>query len=196
MPMKKILSLLFIIVTCISLTSCGSSSEAGMRQENLSPTVNDILDEKTSESNTDSSPEAEPEKDTSEAASDEASSETSLIDIDLTVLNATMVYSQVYDMVVYPENYIGQMVKMSGQFAIYEGAERNYYACLIADATECCQQGLEFVLVGDPVYPDEYPELGSDITVAGVFDMYTENMGGQEVRFIQLIDAVMLYPVI
>ena len=44
-------------------------------------------------------------------------------------------------------------------------------------------------------YPDEYPELGSDITVAGVFDMYTENMGGQEVRFIQLIDAVMLYPV-
>ena len=93
--MKKILSLLFIIVTCISLTSCGSSSEAGMRQENLSPTVNDILDEKTSESDSGSSPAAEPEKDTSEATSDGTASETGKIDIDLTVLNATMVYSQV-----------------------------------------------------------------------------------------------------
>lgn len=193
--MKKILSLLFIIVTCISLTSCGSSSEAGMRQENLSPTVNDILDEKTSESDSGSSPAAEPEKDTSEATSDGTASETGKIDIDLTVLNATMVYSQVYDMVVYPENYLGQTVKMNGQFAIYEGEERNYYACLIADATECCQQGIEFVLVGDPVYPDEYPELGTEITVTGVFDMYTEIMGGQEVRYIQLIDAKMLSPV-
>lgn len=60
-----------------------------------------------------------------------------------------------------------------------------YYACVIADATACCSQGLEFVLEGDYTYPDDYPELGTDITVVGTFDTYDEN--GQ--TYCHLIDA-------
>lgn len=105
------------------------------------------------------------------------------IDIDLTMLSSTMVYSEVYNMMTEPENYIGKTVKMNGPFAIYQAVDENgqpvpnriYFACVIADATACCQQGLEFVLSGDFKYPDDYPELGRDITVVGEFQTYIED---------------------
>ena len=50
----------------------------------------------------------------------------------------------------------------------------NYFACIIADATACCSQGIEFVLKDDYTYPDDYPEEGGDICVVGVFDTYQE----------------------
>ena len=50
-----------------------------------------------------------------------------------------------------------------------------FFACMIADATACCAQGLEFALAGEPVYPDEYPELGAEITVVGTFEWYEED---------------------
>ncbi len=38
----------------------------------------------------------------------------------------------------------------------------------------CCAQGIEFVLAGEYTYPDDYPEEGSYIKVAGVFDTYED----------------------
>lgn len=97
--------------------------------------------------------------------------------IDLTKLSSTMVYSEVYNMTVAPDSYIGKTVRMQGTFAVYEDpqTENRYYACIIADATACCSQGLEFVLAGENSYPDDYPESGKEITVTGVFDTYEEN---------------------
>ena len=105
------------------------------------------------------------------------------IDVDLTKLSSTMVYSEVYNMMVSPESYIGKTVKMKGQFVIYQDIDENgqiipdkiYFACIIADATACCTQGLEFVLAGDYKYPENYPELYSEITVEGTFEIYEEN---------------------
>ncbi len=82
---------------------------------------------------------------------------------------------------------------MNGQFALYQAADENgqpvpeqiYFACVIADATACCQQGLEFVLAGDYSYPDDYPELGTDITVVGEFQTY---MGGP-MEYCHLVNA-------
>lgn len=107
---------------------------------------------------------------------------TESIDVDLTKLSSTMVYSEVYAMMTAPEDYIGKTVKMNGQFALYQATDANgqpvpdqiYFACVIADATACCQQGLEFILAGDAKYPDDYPELGSEITVVGEFQTYME----------------------
>lgn len=107
------------------------------------------------------------------------------IDVDLTKLSSTMIYSEVSNMVTNPDDYRGKKVKMNGTFAVYEGDNRYYYACLIADATACCSQGLEFVLKDERSYPDEYPSIDSEITVEGLFDTYLEN--GTE--YYQLIDA-------
>ena len=98
------------------------------------------------------------------------------VDVDLTGLSAMLVYSEVYNMVYEPEDYIGKTVKMKGEFAeYYDEQSGNYYsACIIKDAMACCAQGMEFVLTDDYVYPDDYPSEGDEITVVGVFDTYME----------------------
>ena len=98
------------------------------------------------------------------------------IDIDLTLLSSTMVYSQVYDMMMYPENYVGKTVRMSGLYTDFydEAADKHYFACIIQDATACCAQGIEFELTDDYKYPEDYPKEDDLITVTGVFDTYME----------------------
>ena len=106
-------------------------------------------------------------------------------DVDLTTLSSTMVYSEVYNMLAEPAKYMGKKIKMAGTFAVYQGEDKNYYACLISDATACCSQGIEFVLDGEYRFPEDYPELGTEITVTGYFDTYYE---GEEM-YCQLIHA-------
>ena len=105
-----------------------------------------------------------------------SSSGTKEIDVDLTELSSTMVYSEVSNMLTVPEDYVGKTVKMDGTFARYHSDETgtDYYACIIADATACCAQGIEFVLTDDYTYPDDYPEEGGEICVIGTFDTYQE----------------------
>lgn len=98
------------------------------------------------------------------------------IDVDLTVLSATMVYSEVYNMMVSPEAYMGKTVKMSGQYVPFydDTTDKYYFACIIKDATACCAQGIEFELTDEYAYPDDYPTEGNEICVVGVFDTYEE----------------------
>lgn len=111
------------------------------------------------------------------------------IDIDLTILSSTVVFSEVYNMMVTPENYIGKKIKMAGAFSVYEDQETGqmYYACVISDATACCAQGIEFVLDKEYSYPGDYPETGSNITVTGTFETYEEN----GYMYCRLVDAEM-----
>ena len=92
-------------------------------------------------------------------------------EVDLTKLNSNMVYSTVYSMVNSPEEYKGKTVKAQGTFDIFTDPKSGklFYACVIADATACCSQGLEFVWRGEHNYPDDYPKVGEPITVGGVF---------------------------
>ena len=113
------------------------------------------------------------------------------IDIDLTVLSSTMVYAEVYDMMYYPENYVGKSVKMKGLYAsAYDDASgKRYHACIIQDATACCSQGIEFEPEGDIVYPDDFPLEGENVCVTGTFDTYTEG----EQTYCTLRNASLIY---
>ncbi len=150
----------FIIAAVLCMTSCGNdeAAEAGMQAEAAAGTEIEVPE--------DVSADAEP-----------GGQADGTIDVDLTQLSSTMVYSEVYNMMINPEDYLGRMVKMNGMFATYENEETGqiYFACIISDATACCSQGIEFELVGDYSYPDDYPELGSDITVTGIFETYDED---------------------
>lgn len=98
------------------------------------------------------------------------------IDVDLTKLSSTMVYSEVFAMVMSPDEYVGKTIRMRGSFAVMtDDANSNFYTyTVIADATACCQQGIEFLWNGHP-YPDgAYPPEGSEITVTGTFETYDE----------------------
>ena len=95
-------------------------------------------------------------------------------DVDLTVMSATMVYSEVYNMMYYPETYVGKVIKIKGQYAISEMGDMRYDLCIIKDATACCAQGMEFLLTDAYVYPKDYPEVGDEIELVGTFDTYYE----------------------
>ncbi len=116
------------------------------------------------------------------------------IDVDLTTMNATMVYSEVYDMLDKPSSYINKIVKVAGPFRPYESTDPNscYPAILVMDATACCGNGLEFLLYGVPRCSmsggDGYPLYGEEATIVGVFKTYLE---GSSV-FVHLVDAVWL----
>ena len=89
-----------------------------------------------------------------------------------TTLSSTMVYSEVYNMMYLPENYVGKTVKMEGTYSFMHDdvSGMDYYACIIQDATACCAQGIEFI----PNNPEACPEEGGTVTVVGVFDTYME----------------------
>lgn len=99
------------------------------------------------------------------------------IDVDLTILSSTMVLSQVNDMMVYPENYKGKVVKMAGYFTYYHDDQtgKDYYACIIQDALACCSSGIEFIPLEEFDYPNAMPEEGDDVVVIGTFDTYLED---------------------
>ena len=92
------------------------------------------------------------------------------IDIDLSTMSSTMVYSKVYEIMSKPDVFEGKRVKMRGLFNYYkeEQTGNELFACVIQDATACCAQGIEFELKGDYKYPDDYPELEREITLVGV----------------------------
>lgn len=107
------------------------------------------------------------------------------VDVDLTAMSSTMVYSEVLNMQQHPENYLGKTVKMQGPFNVSEIGENRYFACIIADATACCSTGIEFVWKGDHSYPEDYPEKNQEITVTGIFNTYMEGTS----KYLQLKDA-------
>ncbi len=106
-----------------------------------------------------------------------ALSESKAVDLDLTQYSGTLVYSQVYNMMNDPSAYLGQTIRARGDFSYFQDPDtkREYFAVVIADATACCAQGIEFVWTGDHRYPDDYPPLNTELTVTGVFNTYEEN---------------------
>lgn len=102
------------------------------------------------------------------------------LDIDISRMSGTMVYGQVYQMVMYPSKYLGKHIKMKGIFSSYydEEQERRFFGCVIQDALACCSQGLAFELAKPRKFPKEYPAEGAIITITGDFDFESDEGGG------------------
>ena len=110
------------------------------------------------------------------------------VDLDLTQLSSTMVYSEVYNMMLAPEKYEGKTIRITGMLEVYEDAGQTYFACIITDATACCAQGLEFFPKDGYRYPEDFPSVGEAVTVEGTFTLVSEG----QYRYMQLVDADML----
>lgn len=101
------------------------------------------------------------------------------IDLDMTKMSSTMIYSQIFNMLIMPEEYINKTIKVKGFFEAYITPEDddNSFTIIIPDATACCKQGLDFIWEGEHIYPADYPNPGSEIIITGRF-MSTENEDG------------------
>ena len=87
-------------------------------------------------------------------------------------MSQAMIYSAIFNMMVEPESYEGKSIRLHGKFTVYEHNEdgkiyRNF-ACVVTDPQACCEQGLIFSLTEDKIYPDDYPEKDSLITIRGI----------------------------
>lgn len=180
--MKKILACIICLTLAFGVTACGKASD---KDSNGDTKI--ISDAKNKQENSKSNTKKEVSKkevagDAGKGKSSKSKSKTSSnkIDIDLNNLNANVVYSQVFLMMTEPDKFIGKRIRMSGQFNVYAAQEGNpsgvteYYAIIIADAQACCQQGIEFVWPGH-TYPEGFPEVKSNASVTGIFEVYEEN---------------------
>ena len=188
--MRKIISVI-LTVSVLALSGCQSSGQVSQHGITQTTGVADILASASKESagvTYESSEETE-ESNIYDISSRLANGDKS-VDIDLTVLSANMIYSEVFAMVYSPEEYIGKKVKMEGIFSYCEDEKTGkvYYACIVRDATQCCAQGIEFIPADGYKYPDDFPGVGEDICVSGVFSTYTEGSS----TFLTLKDAVLL----
>ena len=172
--MKRLLCLLLAAFMMLSLCACGKGSEKDAGNDTPSSDVEVSAP-------TESIP--APNEQESPGESEPSQPSAGKVDVDLTVLSSTMVYSEVYNMLYNdPARYLGKTVKARGTFSIYQLVTDGVlqpdpvsYACIISDAAACCAEGMEFVLKDDLAYPDDYPELGAGITVIGEFQSYEEN---------------------
>ena len=185
--MKKILACIICLTLAFGVTACGKASD---KDSNGDTKI--ISDAKNKQENSKSDTKKEVSKkevnkkevagDAGKGKSSKSKSKTksNKIDVDLNNLNANVVYSQVFLMMTEPDKFIGKRIRMSGQFNVYAAEEGNpsgvteYYAIIIADAQACCQQGIEFVWPGH-TYPDGFPEVKSNASVTGIFEVYEEN---------------------
>ena len=180
--MKKILACIICLTLAFGVTACGKASD---KDSNGDTKIISDAKNKQENSKSDTKKEVSKKEVAGDAGKDKSSkskSKTSSnkIDIDLNNLNANVVYSQVFLMMTEPDKFIGKRIRMSGQFNVYAAQEGNpsgvteYYAIIIADAQACCQQGIEFVWPGH-TYPDGFPEVKSNASVTGIFEVYEEN---------------------
>ena len=104
------------------------------------------------------------------------------VDIDLTKMSSTMVYSTVFNMVNSPTKFIGKTMRMRGEYTTYhisiDDPTQIIHACLVRDAAGCCSQGLEFILSDG-----KYPTGASEITVVGTIAV--QKISGKAVCYLK-----------
>ena len=180
--MKKFVACIICLTLAFGVTACGKASD---KDSNGDTKI--ISDAKNKQENSKSNTKKDVSKkevagDAGKGKSSRSKSKASSnkIDVDLNNLNANVVYAQVFQMMTEPDKFIGKRIRMSGQFNVYAAQEGNpsgvteYYAIIIADAQACCQQGIEFVWPGH-TYPEGFPEVKSNASVTGIFEVYEEN---------------------
>lgn len=189
---------IWLLAAVVLISGCGKRADNG-KGINSGETVDKVIEsqvkkeeqKKTEEStkeDTQKNDQQNTDTQTSESVQGSVNAPEASVDVDLSVMDSDMIYATVYQMMSDPEQYVGKTFRIEGKFYVtYDEMTKNqYYYCVIKDATECCAQGLEFVWGdGSHIYPDEYPNDGTEVIVDGTFELYMEN----DSRYCRLANA-------
>lgn len=189
---------IWLLAAVVLISGCGKQTDNG-KGINNGKTVDKVIEsqvkkeeqKKTEEStkeDTQKNDQQNTDTQTSESVQGSVNAPEASVDVDLSVMDSDMIYATVYQMMSDPEQYVGKTFRIEGKFYVtYDEMTKNqYYYCVIKDATECCAQGLEFVWGdGSHIYPDEYPNDGTEVIVDGTFELYMEN----DSRYCRLANA-------
>ena len=189
---------IWLLAAVVLISGCGKQADNG-KGINSGKTVDKVIEsqvkkeeqKKTEEStkeDTQKNDQQNTDTQTPESVQGSVNAPEASVDVDLSVMDSDMIYATVYQMMSDPEQYVGKTFRIEGKFYVtYDEMTKNqYYYCVIKDATECCAQGLEFVWGdGSHIYPDEYPNDGTEVIVDGTFELYMEN----DSRYCRLANA-------
>ena len=100
--MKKVVCVLLAAVMCLAITGCGGAGNGRPAQTNQGKSVNDVLSEKMNEGDQTKEDPPVQSRDDTESANDAIND--IQVDVDLTQLSSTMVYSEVYNMMTEPDS--------------------------------------------------------------------------------------------
>ena len=93
------------------------------------------------------------------------------IDIDVTNFSITILYPLVENMLFYPDDYMGKIVKIKGDFKYWEdeASKENVYMLVVSDEAQCCSAEIEIRFESDFDY-SKLPNRGDEFTIIGRFD--------------------------
>jgi len=186
--MNKLAAWILILFTLLFLTGCGGDQASSRGSVvNNSGNVSQLLEPSADDAAAQG--QAVPEEAETQSAGTDASvpraADSRSIDIDLTQMSSTMVYSEVLNMLTMPDDYIGKIIRVRGWTASYmdDYTDEPYYAVIIPDATACCAEGIEYLLTDEY----EYPEPKTEATITGEFETFEEKATG--ILYCRLKDA-------
>ncbi len=186
---KAVLFLLTTLLLCV-FTACGGSQTAAKGVTSNTTTVAQIMEDAGQQPEASAKNAVEPplpaemEPVVQQPVPEHAPTADG-VDIDLTQMNATMVYAEVSNIMYMPDDYIGKIIRMNGMAVSSTDPETNltYHAVIIRDATACCASGLDYILADG----QEYPADETDVTVTGEFELFEED----GFYYCQLKDAIL-----
>ena len=96
------------------------------------------------------------------------------VDIDLTRMSVTMVSAQVMQIMLFPEDHIGQTIRIRGSHLSFDWLEADmviHYVVLDLTAG-CCGQGIEFILPKEIKEAIGYIPQGAVLDIVGIYSSY------------------------
>jgi len=114
------------------------------------------------------------------------------VDVDLTLLSATVLQAEFENIISNSENYLGQTIRVIGTYnpLFYEQTGNYYHYVIVVSGDSCCQMGFEFKRADNYKVPDDYPERNARIEVIGTLDRYTEQ--GTSYLYLDVIEMNIL----
>ena len=94
--------------------------------------------------------------------------------IDLTKLGATILYAQVYNMLMEADNFNGTRIKMDGTYYENTDIEQGppFQCIIVTDITGCCSAGFDVLKANDSI---KFPKHLSQVEVEGTFTVKEED---------------------
>ena len=122
-----------------------------------------------------------------------ADAEAEKIDIDFTQLSTTVAAAEYGNVMAQPSKYLGQTLKVSGQFFSEPVVEfdRYFHYITVWQGDACCPPSVfEIKLIGDNVTDDDYPKQRVMIEVTGVLSKYEEQ--GWQIVYLAVDEIIVL----
>lgn len=198
--MKKLMFGMLSAGLLLGLTACGEQP-AGSGTKKPASSVSAVLQEQTAQAETESTPEAPADTQQTDEKPPKAPQDKpedrpkqvgkfDKIDLDLSGYSSTMLFAEMYNMTLMPEDYDGKIIKIKGQFSSYQKPKTKEvcYIVFCMDATACCGQAMDFILQDPSQHPENEIESDAEITVVGRFEIYEENADYGIASF-RLVDA-------